>query len=317
MTRMFDGVPAAPSLELGFATPGVNRAAWHREDAGWQAAAMERPDARFVAICNDIPVLTWDGARLDPLFDRAALSGLGDATETLFLGLDGEAPRFGVGIAAGAFDTLKARDDLKLIDMRSIAMQALFAGGGENMIGTAKAMLLWHGRHRFCSACGQPSQSASAGWKRKCASCGAEHFPRTDPVVIMLAIRGDKCLMGRAPQFPEGRYSCLAGFMEPGETFEDAVRREIEEETSVRVGRVRYLQAQPWPFPSSLMIGCIAEALTDAITIDPNELADARWFTKDEVRQVLAGEHPQAISSPPRMAIANHIMRAFVDDEGS
>ncbi len=312
---VFDGVPATPSLELGFATATLDRAARHRDDAAWQAQALRRPDARFVAICNDIPVLGWDGTKLDPLFDLAAATALGPTDEALFLGLDGEAPRFALAIAPERFDQLKAREDLKLIDMRSIAMQGLFAGGGENMIGTAKALLLWHARHRFCSACGHPSAVASAGWKRKCPSCSAEHFPRTDPVVIMLAIRGDRCLMGRAPQFPEGRYSCLAGFMEPGETFENAVRREIEEETGVRIGRVRYLQAQPWPFPSSLMIGCLAEALSDEIRIDPSELADARWFTREEVRQVLAGAHPAGVTSPPRMAIANHIMQVFVDME--
>jgi NAD+ diphosphatase len=311
----FDGVPAAPDPQLGFATAGMNRAALHREDAAWQAAALRRADARFIAICNDVPVLAFDGAGLDPLFDLARATALGQVTETMFLGLDGDAPRFACAISADGFEGLKARDDLKLIDMRSIAMQGLFAGGVENMIGTAKSMFLWHARHRFCSNCGVASAIASAGWKRKCPSCGVEHFPRTDPVVIMLAVRDGRCLMGRAPQFPEGRYSCLAGFMEPGETFEDAVRREIEEETGVSVGRVRYLQAQPWPFPSSLMIGCMAEALTDEITIDPIELADARWFSKEEVRQVLDGTHPQGITSPPRMAIANHIMRAFLEME--
>lgn len=311
--RFFDGVAAGPPADLGFATTTLDRAALRRDDAAWQADAIRRPDSRFVAICNDTPVLSFAGGRLDALFDLAAATDLGSAGEAIFLGLDSGAPRFALSIAPERFEALKAREDLRLIDMRSIAMQGLFPGGGENMIGTAKSMFLWHGRHRFCSACGAPSDITSAGWKRKCPACGVEHFPRTDPVVIMLAIRGDKCLMGRAPQFPEGRYSCLAGFMEPGETFEDAVRREIEEETSIRVGRVKYLQAQPWPFPSSLMIGCMAEALSDTITIDPAELADARWFTKDEVRQILEGTHPTGITSPPRMAIANHIMRAFVD----
>jgi NAD+ diphosphatase len=305
-----------PAADLGFATPGFDRDAAHREDAAWQAEALRRPDARLIAICNDIQVLRFDGGMLDPLFDLAATTALGSATEALFMGLEGDAPRFAVNIAPDRFEALKARADLKLIDMRSIAMQGLFTPQLLNAIGTAKSLFLWQMRHRFCSACGQPSALASAGWKRKCAACGAEHFPRTDPVVIMLAIRGDRCLMGRGAQFPEGRYSCLAGFMEPGETFEDAVRREIVEETAIRIGRVRYLYAQPWPFPSSLMIGCMAEALSDDITVDPAELADARWFTREETRQVLAGTHPAGITSPPRMAIANHIMQAFVDMGG-
>ncbi len=197
--------------------------------------------------------------------------------------------------------------------MRSIAMQALFTPGLINAIGTAKAMLGWHQRHRFCSNCGAPSDVAAAGWKRSCPACKTEHFPRTDPVVIMLTIDGDRCLLGRGAQFPEGRYSCLAGFVEPGETIEDAVRRETFEETRIATGRVRYLTAQPWPFPSSLMIGALAEATSTEITIDPNEIADARWFHRDEVRQILAGTHPGGITAPPRMAIANHIMQIFVD----
>jgi NAD+ diphosphatase len=313
MTDLFDGAPAGANPQLGFATSGLDRAAHRRDDAAWQQAALGRPDARLVAICSDIPVLGWDGAQLDPLFDLARATALGPATDALFLGLDGEAPRFALNIAPDRLEALKERPDLKLIDMRSIAMQGLFAGGLENAIGTAKAMFLWQMRHRFCSACGQRSDIASAGWKRKCSACGVEHFPRTDPVVIMLAVSGDRCLLGRGPQFPENRYSCLAGFMEPGETMADAVRREIFEETAVRTGRVRYLFDQPWPFPSSLMIGCLAEALSDEIVIDPAELADARWFTKEEARQILRDEHPAGISSPPRMAIANHILQKFVD----
>ncbi len=316
MSGLFDGLDIHPTIELGFATSGIDRAAHRRDDAAWQAQALRRPDARAVAICGDVPVLRFDGARLDPLFDLAAAAELGPPTEALFLGLDGDAPRFALSIAPERLDDLKARDDLKVIDMRSIAMQGLFPGALENALGTAKALFLWQARHRFCSACGHPSDLASAGWKRKCPACAVEHFPRTDPVVIMLAIRGDRCLLGRAPQFPEGRYSCLAGFMEPGETMEDAVRREIFEETGVRTGRVKYLQAQPWPFPSSLMIGCLAEALTDEITIDPSELADARWVTRDEARQILANAHPGGITSPPRMAIANHILQAFVETGG-
>jgi NAD+ diphosphatase len=311
--RFFDHLPPQPTPELGFAASGLNRAAHHRESAQWQRAAWDNPASRFIAVCKDTPVLAFDGTRLEALLDRRQAESLGEAVQTLFLGLEGETPCFGVSIAADQFETLKARADLKLIDMRSIAMQELFRPGLISSIGTAKAMFLWHQRHRFCSNCGAPSASVSSGWKRSCEACKSEHFPRTDPVVIMLAIHGDDCLMGRSPAFPEGRYSCLAGFMEPGETIEDAVRREISEETSIRTGRVRYLDAQPWPFPSSLMIGCLAEATSREITIDPAELADARWFSRAEVRQILAGSHPAGMSAPPRMAIAHHIMQIFVE----
>jgi NAD+ diphosphatase len=314
---------------LGFSTSTLNRSSDLREKADWQAAALnDNPTTRFILFCKDTPVLGFDGAKLEALFDRQSLKDFGQTKQSLFLGVEkfgvenfgvenlgveNETPYFGVELDASHFDDLKLRDDLKLIDMRSIAMQGLFAPSLLSAIGTAKAMLHWHNRHRFCSNCGAQSTLASSGWKRSCVACKAEHFPRTDPVVIMLAVNGDRCLMGRNAAFPEGRYSCLAGFMEPGETIEDATRREILEETNIRTGKVRYLTAQPWPFPSSLMIGCMAEATSFDITIDPNELADARWFTRDEVRQILVGTHPAGITAPPRMAIANHIMQIFVD----
>jgi NAD+ diphosphatase len=312
---LFDGAPAGPDPELGFATLTLDRFAHRRDDAAWQDAALGAPETRFAAICRDTPVLGWNGAALDPLFDRGHAEALGPLGPPLFLGLDEGAARFAVEVAPERFEALKEAADLKLIDMRSIAMQGLFAPGMLNLIGTAKAMFAWHGRHRFCANCGQPSAIASAGWKRRCGACGVEHFPRTDPVAIMLTVdvEGDRCLLGRSPNFPENRYSCLAGFMEPGETIEDAVRRETFEEAGIRVGRVRYLTAQPWPFPSSLMIGCIAEAASTAIAIDPAELADARWFSREETRAILEGRHPAGITAPPRMAIANHIMRAFIE----
>ena len=178
---------------------------------------------------------------------------------------------------------------------------------------TAKALLIWHRSHRFCSACGAPSTMAEAGWQRKCPDCQTAHFPRTDPVVIMLVTRGDNLLLGRSPGWPEGMYSTLAGFMEPGETVEAAVRREVAEETGIQIGRVRYLSSQPWPFPASLMLGCHAEALSDTITLDPAELEDALWVTSAQMVSILAGLHP-TIKPMRRGAIAQSLVVNWLAD---
>ena len=176
-------------------------------------------------------------------------------------------------------------------------------------------LLNWHIRHGFCAVCGTATAMSLGGARRDCPNCGAQHFPRTDPVVIMLAIDagsgGEQALLGRSPRFNPGMYSCLAGFMEPGETIEDAVRRETAEESGIQVGRVRYHASQPWPFPSSLMIGCYAEALSTAIRRDEQELEDCRWFSREDVRRMLAGNHPEGITAPISMAIASHLIRAW------
>jgi NAD+ diphosphatase len=155
---------------------------------------------------------------------------------------------------------------------------------------------------------------ASAGYRRDCPACGAQHFPRTDPVAIMLVTDGERCLLGRQPRFPAGMYSCLAGFIEPGETIEDAVRREIREEAGIRVGPVTYLASQPWPFPASLMIGCRGEALTTDIVREEEELEDCRWFSLDEARAMLASTHPDGLLAPNPIAIAHHLLKAFVEE---
>ncbi|MEL6587965.1 MAG: NAD(+) diphosphatase, partial [Pseudomonadota bacterium] len=157
---------------------------------------------------------------------------------------------------------------------------------------TAKGVLEWHRTHRFCANCGGATEVGKAGWMRRCGACGRSHFPRTDPVVIMLITHGDRVLLGRSPGWPEGFFSCLAGFMEPGETMEGAVRREVWEETGVRVGTVRYLSSQPWPFPGSLMLGAHGEAISEEITIDPEEIAEAIWLDRQDVAAVFAGTHP-------------------------
>jgi len=191
----------------------------------------------------------------------------------------------------------------------------MVAGDHLPPLAEAKAMLHWHARHRFCSNCGAPTDMVDAGWKRVCAACKAEHFPRTDPVVIMLAVRGDKALLGRSGRFAATMWSCLAGFVEPGEAIEDAVRRETLEEAGVRCGRVKYLFSQPWPFPMSLMIGAHAEALNENLTVDRTELEGARWFSKDELASMLMRKHPEGLTTPPHVAIAHHIIRSWVESD--
>lgn len=177
----------------------------------------------------------------------------------------------------------------------------------------ARSLLDWHARHRFCAACGNATDPAKSGWSRLCGSCGAEHFPRVDPVVIMLAEHDGRVLLGRQPRFPERRYSALAGFVEPGETIEGAVARELYEEAGVRVSSVQYVMSQPWPFPSSLMIACTAVAVSDQLRIDETELEDAFWATADDVRAAFAGEESAPFISPPSMAVAHHLLRHWLD----
>ncbi len=204
------------------------------------------------------------------------------------------------------------RDDLEPIDLRSIALQGLVAPEAAAMLGQAKAIVDWHVRHKFCAQCGAPSRMAAAGWRRECDACKAQHFPRTDPVVIMLVHRGEHCLLGRQARFPKGMYSALAGFLELGESIEEAVRREVREEAGVDTGAVRYVASQPWPFPSSLMIGCLAEANSSEIQIDHQELEDARWFDRGEIRSMYEKSHPQGLTAPNRMAIAHHLLRFWL-----
>lgn len=178
---------------------------------------------------------------------------------------------------------------------------------------TAKALTHWHIMHGFCSACGAASAMADGGWHRDCPACGTRHFPRTDPAVIMLVRRGDRALLGRSPGWRPGMYSCLAGFVEPGETLEAAVRREVAEETGIAIGAVRYVESQPWPFPASLMIGCVAEALDEAITLDPVELEDAFWADKTAVARMMAGADP-AIAMPGEGTIARDLILRWLAD---
>ena len=177
----------------------------------------------------------------------------------------------------------------------------------------ALSLANWHRRHGFCSVCGKETSPNRGGWSRECKACGNEHYPRVDPVVIMLAEYDGRLLLGRQPNYPPGRYSALAGFVEPGETIEVAVARELKEEAGIEVSDIRYLASQPWPFPSSLMIGAHARAFGDSLTIDTHELDDARWFSRNDVLAALAGDESAPFLAPPRSAIARTLLEAWVD----
>jgi NAD+ diphosphatase len=304
-----------PKPRLGYAENRLERAAERRRDQAALDALLSGAKAGAYVMGGEMIVAKKGAPLSDPLFTLEQARALAPATETVFLGHDNEAGRFGFGITPAAAEALKARDDLLVTDLRSIAVQGLVDAEHLPPIAEAKAVLSWHARHRFCPNCGAPTQSVDGGWRRDCPSCKTQHFPRTDPVVIMLIIDGDNCLLGRSPRFAAAMWSCLAGFIEPGESFEDAVHRETREEAGIVCGRVSYFRSQPWPFPSSLMIGCHAEALSREITVDREELEDARWFSKDEIVSMLLRKHPGGLTMPPPVAIAHHIIRAWVEDE--
>ncbi|GEO99176.1 NAD(+) diphosphatase [Methylobacterium haplocladii] len=235
-----------------------------------------------------------------------------DGPLTIFLGRFEDRPVFATALPEDAAESFP-EPDFRISDLRGIAAQGAVAAEELGLLATAKSVLAWHGRNGFCSNCGTATEPKAGGFRRECPACGMHHFPRTDPVVIMLVHRGDACLIGRGPHFPGTMYSCLAGFVEPGETIEDAVRRETFEETGIAVGSVRYRASQPWPFPSSLMIGCVAEATTEVITRDPLELAEARWVSRAELRTMFDACHPEGITAPQPLAIAHLLLRDFLD----
>ena len=300
---------------LGYTDSVVDRAAHLRHDPAALAVLATDPRARTFVIGGESVVLRRGAPFGDPAFAAALAAALGPQREQVFLGVLDGAPLFAVAIDPQVAEALKSRDDLLVTDLRSIATGALVADKYLPPLAAAKALLAWHGRHRFCSKCGSPTQMVNAGWRRDCPVCGTEHFPRTDPVVIMLAIHGERCLLGRQTRFAKGMWSCLAGFVEPGETIEDAVRRETLEEAGIVCGRVAYFRSQPWPFPMSLMIGCHAEALTTELKVDRSELEDARWFDRDEVAAMMQRRHPDGLTATHPVAIAHHIIRAWLEAE--
>jgi len=295
-----------------FGGNALDRVSERRDDREWITMLLDKPESRILPL-RDLKPFTRGGAT--PALDWQPVAHwreqIDSGASLIFLGLGDGGAHFAIDATGAAV----APDiDIELIDVRALA--PTIASGEAAILAEARSLLDWHARHRFCAQCGSPTTIASAGWVRRCPNCRASHFPRTDPVVIMLAVRGERALLGRNRRRPGARFSCLAGFVEPGETLEEAVRREVREESGIRCGRVRYLATQPWPFPSSLMIGFLAEALTEEITVDPEELAEARWFSRDEIREMVARaaggtDDPTQVSVPAPIAIAHHICRRW------
>ena len=299
------------SHDTGFALNTLDRMSNQREEHGFIANLQAAATTRTLVLSGEIPALKRIADSHDALFTFKEAQALGTAGELAFLGCHGERALFATLIEASSHENAQERDDLSFIDLRTIAAQGLLSPDIVGALSQAKSLLYWHKHNGFCANCGMPTKASAGGSRRECDNCNRHHFPRLEPVAIMLVTHGDNCLLGRQARFPPGMYSCLAGFAEVGETLEDAVRREVLEESGIKVGKVEYYASQPWPFPSSLMMGCTAEALTTEITIDPKEIEHARWFSRAEMKAMLARTHPDGLTCPPKLAIANLLVSAW------
>ena len=301
---------------IPFSGSPLNRASDKRTDPNWIESKRRDPSSLVLPIWRLEPFLlepenSGPPIELGLLRPEIADSIAGAEAPCIFLGLDGDRAVFALDVSETADPTNPGplaglgsfRDARTAAQMVSIKDAAIIA--------QAKALIDWHQRHGFCPRCGAPTQLMDAGYRRLCGKCNAEHFPRVDPVVIMLATHGEACLVGRGKQFPPGMFSALAGFVEPGETIEEAVRRELMEEASLKVGEVTYYATQPWPFPSSLMIGCFAQAANRDAKPDETELAEVRWLERGVARDLIEGGSHDGLRVPPPIAIAHHLIKAW------
>lgn len=287
-------------------TPGLtgsrlDRADWLRSDPERYAAVLSDWRARVLKLEGLTPAIS-DGNTLV----WGSFAEIAEETELVLLGLHDERPHFVEIVATSEPSIMRSPAMFRALTLLQDDDAAIFA--------TALSLITWHNTHRFCSRCGGDTFVFRAGWGRKCSSCATDHFPRTDPVVIMLAEHDGHVLVGRQGRFPPGNYSALAGFLEPGESIEEAVRREVFEEAGIRCGAVRYVASQPWPFGGAqLMIACIAEAIDTQIVLDPKELEDAMWVSRDEARDALSGAPGARFKAPPPFAIAHTLLKAWVE----
>ncbi|HTO07257.1 MAG TPA: NAD(+) diphosphatase [Myxococcota bacterium] len=300
------------SRPITFAGSPLDRAALRRRDAAWVAAQLESEASRFlpfwrlnVLVKSEKPELAWATTAI-----RAAQD---PRTGCVFLGVRDEVAHFALDISPlhDPVTELGLAGSASFVELRAAA--ATLPASDSAIAAQGRQMLDWHARHRFCAVCGRSTSVKEAGYMRECDECDAQHFPRTDPVVIMLVESGDRCLLGRQAAWPAQMYSALAGFVEAGESLEEAVRREVQEEAGITVGEVRYVASQPWPFPSSLMIGCLARAESESVTVDKSELEDARWFARGDILKSLAQPGAGGVFVPPPLAIAHHLIRFWAE----
>ncbi|BDA82673.1 NADH pyrophosphatase [Aureimonas sp. SA4125] len=308
MTRIDPILPRPQDLAMGFAGNLLTRDGENR---------TEETLATALAAAAAKVYLTLDGEWLFRDADGMADPGFDVATALAHAEADGDSVLLGHtpdGSARLAMRAATLPEGVRSLALRPLATSGLLDSDTEGQLGQAEHFLAWHRRSRFCGRCGTVTLAEAAGYRRRCPNCGDVHFPRTDPVSIMLIHDGKgRCILGRSARFPDKMWSCLAGFIEPGETLEDAVRRETLEEAGVSVGPVDYFASQPWPFPGSLMIGCLALATSTEIVFDTVELEACRWFERDEVQAMLDETHPDGLTAPKSFAIAHHLVRAFVE----
>ena len=306
---------ALDAFQNTFAGNPLDRASGRRGDAAWVAGQLASPEAMGVAVWNGKPLVeptAGGGRQIAYLPARLAADLAGGPERLLFLGLWKDAAVFAVDLEGAADPAEGPLEGMgRFEELRALA--PLLAPSEAAIAATARQMFEWRRRHRYCANCGHASDVVDGGWKRHCHACDAEHFPRTDPVVIMLPYHGERCLLGRQEQWPAGMFSALAGFLEPGESIEEACARELVEEAGLRTRSVRYHSTQPWPFPSSLMIGLIAEVEDDEGAPDQTELSEIRWFSREEARLLIKGQIEGA-AAPQPFAIAHQLIKAWAEN---
>ena len=299
----------------------LDRAGNERRDAAWVQAQLAHAGRRFLALRDLEALVEGDPAPTIAWLTPDELPDGAPDGDSVLLGLDDDAPRFAIDLTAVDEAALAAplANGRRFAEVRGVAPD--LSTDDTAVVAQARSYVDWHARHRFCAVCGGPTTPRNGGGMRVCGDCNAEHFPRVDPVVIVLIIDGDRCLLVSGRGRPGSNYTCIAGFMEPGETVEEAVRREVREEAGVEVAAVRYHSSQPWPFPASLMLGCHAEAASESIAIDPEEIKDARWFDRADVARALAfaageieGESGLEFGVPAPFTISHQLIRAWTSE---